>query len=575
MMICENLGKEYLEFPALNLQEAYESATHKTPILFILSPGADPMIELKAFAEKKKLIKGLAPMSLGKTQGKKAADLGISNLLKEKEEAWIVMQNCHFAASYLPDLEKKLDEIPDEKLPFRIWLTSMPTPNFPVTLLQNAIKLTNEPPKGIVRGLLNNYSKLEASKFSDSNPKPQIWRKMLYNLCLFHAIVQERSKYGSLGWNNIYEFTQSDLLISIGNLEVFLREYNEIPWEALNYMIAEANYGGRISDPFDSRCIKVILSDFLSPEVLKDNYRFCKRKEYALPPDLKTKDGYINYIKNLPLIEDPEIFGLNEAANSACALEEANNILGTLLSLLPYTSMGSSQTPEQEIEQTVKKLLADIPSQFDIAECTKKYPYTVTECMNTVLLQELVRYNGLLQVVKKSLAELQNAIKGIIIMTPEIEDVTKSILKNAVPEIWARNAYPSLKPLASWVKDLGARIKFFHEWLEKGVPKKIWISAFFNSQSFFTGVLQNYARKTHISFDSLIIEHEVLSDTADLSHLTEGSTIYGLYIEGAKWSQEKKFIIEADMKIAQSPMPLINLKPIEKKDQLSNRHVNH
>jgi len=43
-----------------------------------------------------------------------------------------------------------------------------------------------------------------------------------------------------------------------------LKDFDEIPWETLTYSIAEANYGGRVTDPMDRRLIKVILKTFLS-----------------------------------------------------------------------------------------------------------------------------------------------------------------------------------------------------------------------------------------------------------------------------------------------------------------------
>ena len=56
-------------------------------------------------------------------------------------------------------------------------------------------------------------------------------------------------------------------------MKEFLNKYDEIPYDALNYMVAEANYGGRVTDPKDRRLIKIILRDFYTPKILDEEYK--------------------------------------------------------------------------------------------------------------------------------------------------------------------------------------------------------------------------------------------------------------------------------------------------------------
>ena len=98
---------------------------------------------------------------------------------------------------------------------------------------------------------------------------------LVYALSFFHAVIQERRKYGPLGWNIPYEFNESDLRISVRQLKMFSDENDKIPFPALKYLIAECNYGGRVTDDKDRRLIVTLLSDYFNDKVLEDkDYRF-------------------------------------------------------------------------------------------------------------------------------------------------------------------------------------------------------------------------------------------------------------------------------------------------------------
>eukprot|EP01022_Parablepharisma_sp_SALTPOND_P021165 TRINITY_DN4086_c0_g1_i1.p1 TRINITY_DN4086_c0_g1~~TRINITY_DN4086_c0_g1_i1.p1 ORF type:complete len:4151 (+),score=615.43 TRINITY_DN4086_c0_g1_i1:13469-25921(+) len=562
-VICMTLGKEFCEYPPYNLEDSYTLSTHKKPIIIILSPGADPMEDLKALAIKKNLLHAVIPLSLGKGQGK-AVKVAIDQATKSREGAWVILQNCHLATSYLSSIEKMLEELPDEpKLPFRLWLTTMPSNEFPVSLLQNSVKVTNEKPKGIVKNVADAFNGVDSRIFSETGPKADVTKKLVLSLCMFHATVLERGKFGTLGWNLPYDFSQADLLISVEQIRMLLKESDDIPWDAINYLIAEANYGGRISDPMDSRLIKSILSDFCTPEILKDNYRFCNLKEYIMPKTLKSKDDYIKYIRKVPQNDNPEIFGLSEAASITCLVNDASALQSMLLNLLPHSTKSSTEPEENKVFIKAENILKEIPKELDWEECLKKYPILYTDCLNSVLQQEAIKYNNLLRIVCTSLQDMQKALKGHIVMSKDLEEVAYSIHKNAVPELWQRHAYLSLKSLSSWVKDLIIGVQFFEDWIDKGHPTVYRIAAFFNPQAFLVALLQNYARKKQLAFDDLVFDHKVMGDDKELPTIENGGYLTGLYIEGATWNKEKGNLMEPEVGILFTPMPNILLAPVE------------
>lgn len=166
---------------------------------------------------------------------------------------------------------------------------------------------------------------------------------------------------------------------------MFLNYYEEIPWEALRYMVAEANYGGRVTDPMDRRAINMILSDFYTPEVFNDNYKFSESGKYGIPPD-GTLASYIEYIKEeMPMTDMTEVFGLHDNADITSAINDTNNLLGTALSLMPRKAGAAGKSQEEMLQEIAKGILDKLPPNFDIDEAAKKHPIKYEESMNTVL----------------------------------------------------------------------------------------------------------------------------------------------------------------------------------------------
>ena len=160
----------------------------------------------------------------------------------------------------------------------------MPSASFPVSVLQNSVKMTMEPPTGLRSNMLRTYANLDNKELNDC-AKPQEYKRLMFAFSFFHAIVQDRRKFGPIGWNIPYAFTNEDFDVCKKQLKNFLDEYELIPYKVLNFLGSEVNYGGRVTDDKDIRLIKSILQRFVNEGVVKVDFNFSDSGIY------KTIDG--------------------------------------------------------------------------------------------------------------------------------------------------------------------------------------------------------------------------------------------------------------------------------------------
>ena len=352
-------------------------------------------------------------------------------------------------------------------------------------------------------------------------------------------------------------------------LKNFLEEYDDVPYKVLNYLVAEINYGGRVTDDKDQRLIQTILLTYLTPNTLKYNeYPYSESGIYYCPQP-GPKSTYTDYIKKLPTTTSPEVFGMHDNAEIITAQNEARLLLETLLLMQPRTSSGGGKSVEQSVGETLEIIEKNTPPAFDYEAIFKKFPTEYEESMNTVLIQEVIRYNVLLNLMKVNIQNLKKALSGHIVMDETLDAIVTSIYNNQVPQIWIKSGFLSMKPLMSWIKDLNERITFFKDWYEKGTPTCFCISRFSFPQAFLTGTLQNYARKHGCEIDLLTFQFKIMDDTTWDKVTTkpeDGCYVYGMFLEGARWNYDTHLLDNSLNRELYTDVPLMHMLPVPNRE---------
>jgi dynein heavy chain len=572
--VASKLGESFAVAPSASMSDVYADTNKITPCTFVLVSGADPTELLLQLAKSKDYGDRLNVISLGQGQGPRA-----EAMIEAATESgdWVLLQNCHLAKSWMPRLEKVVfglieaeSSINDD---FRLFLTSFPAAYFPVSVLQNSIKMTNEPPQGLRANIIRSFNLMipeETWEEFSTVLEKQRWKKLLFGVTFFHAMTQERRKFGPLGWNIRYEFNDSDLQTSIEVLRNFLLECNDlVPWDSLTYVTGEINYGGRVTDDWDRRCLLQVLGKFYSPEIINDTYAFSGSGVYRAPRGEATYDTCMEYLKALPLKDDPEIFGMHENANVASQMQQTNELIQVVLMMQPRSSGGGGEkTGDQIVQEVAERLENSFPEDLRMENAGKTTfkvdSEGIMDSLGTVLSQELQKFNRLLRLARKTIAELQKAIKGLVVMSADLETMYEDFMFNNIPRLWGQVSYDSLKSLASYELDLQTRIEFMRRWLHKGRPSAFPLYLFFFPQGFLTGVLQNHARQYLVPINTLDFSFRIVRDVECIEKIKapkDGVYIYGLWMEGARFDREKGHLEESYPGEMFSEMPTVHFLP--------------
>ncbi|WAR12301.1 DYH5-like protein [Mya arenaria] len=469
---------------------------------------------------------------------------------------WLLLQNCHLSLDYVLEVLDVIIETETIHDEFRV-----------------AIKFTNEPPLGVKAGLKRSYAGM-SQDFLDISNMPQ-WKPMLYGVAFMHTVVQERRKFGPLGWNIPYEFNASDFNASVQFVQNHLDDMDlkkGVGWTCVRYMFGEIQYGGRVTDDFDKRLLNTFCKVWFGETMFNPNFVFYKG--YPIPKCVKYAD-YMEYINGLNNTDTPEVFGLHPNADITYSSKTAKIILDTVLSIQPKDSSGGAgETRESMVTRICDDMLEKLPNDYiDFEVKQRLQKMGPLQPMNIFLRQEIDRMQLVIAAVRSTLHDLKLAIDGTIIMSENLRDALDSMYDARIPKVWGKISWDS-STLGFWFTELIDRNAQFSTWCFEGRPNTFWMTGFFNAQGFLTAMRQEVTRAHKgWALDTVILHNEVTRSMKDdiTQPPSEGVYVYGLYLEGAGWDKRGSKLIESKPKVLFEMMPVIHIFAINSTGNVDNR----
>uniref|UniRef100_H2XPC8 AAA+ ATPase domain-containing protein n=1 Tax=Ciona intestinalis TaxID=7719 RepID=H2XPC8_CIOIN len=562
--IAQSLGQKYAESVILDMETMWNESDNRNPMICFLSMGSDPTENIERLAK----LKGIPCRAISMGQGQEVHARRLLSL-SFQDGGWLLLQNCHLGLDYMDELLENVTNTEHIHEGYRTWITTEQHKKFPINLLQSSIKYTNEPPQGVRAGLKRTYNSV-TQEFLEISNMPQ-WKSILYGVAFLHTTVQERRKFGPLGWNIPYEFNQSDFSASVQFVQNHLDDIDVkkgVSWSTVRYMFGEIQYGGRVTDDLDKILLNTFCKAWFGEHMFTE--KFCFYTGYIIPK-VKSLPEFHTYIDNLPLVDTPEVFGLHPNADITYQTNMANDSLGTIVSIQPKESSGGSgETRESVVWKMAQEMLEKLPDDFLPHEVKSRLQKMGSiQPMNIFLRQEIDRMQRVISLVRTMLMDLQLAIDGTIIMSDNLRDALDQMYDARIPKAWQKISWDS-STLGFWFTEFLERHEQFFTWLFEGRPNQFWMTGFFNPQGFLTAMRQEVTRahsNKGWALDGVMLYNDVTKMskedvTAPPPADIGGVYVYGLYLDGAGWDRKAMKLMEPLPKVLFTQMPVVHVYAI-------------
>ena len=543
------MGEEFLASNVVDLAKVVlEESSPKSPLLLCSAPGYNPSQKVDKLV--KDLGKRCTSVAIGSAEGFEIAEKAIN--IASKSGTWVLLKNVHLAPSWLVELEKKIHRLqPNEN--FRLFLTMEIHPKVPSTLVRISNTFVFEPPAGIKASMIRSFKTVLSQERTDRAPTERA--RLHFILSWFHAVLGERLRYTPIGWTKIYEFGEADQRCTLDSIDQWIDSVSKgmtnlppekIPWDAIRATISNSLYGGRVDNEYDDKILSSFVNDLFREEVFSSSFKLVGGKSNMMMPDARNYEQFLNWVHELPSVEDPQWAGLPSNVEKLLKSMDANNVLARLVKVtgtadeeLAYSEKGQEESKSAwlvSLNQRVATLIDMLPGELPLLNRTA---HSITNPLFRFLEREMQIAGKLLKIVRSDLIQLREMTSGNTKFTNPIRQIAQDLHTDQIPKSW--KLYP-IAPVSvvDWLLDFKSRLQQLATFTEENSKspgnfgkKGLWLGGFFFPEAFMTATRQSTSQRHKWSLDELTLEIKNGTHAGD-----DVFVLTGMRIESAIWNNE-------------------------------------
>ena len=558
-----------------NLQQLMEQEiAPATPIALCSMPGYDAAFRVDQLAGRTRTP--LLSIAIGSIEGYAQAERAIAS--SSKTGGWTLLKNVHLAPQWLAQLEKRLHSLHVHP-GFRLFMTMEVNPKVPANLLRLSRVFLFEAPAGIKASLLQAFQAVSTSVASGATPgsvqrasRPPAERARLYFLTAWlSAVLQERRRYVPLGWSKPYDFNDADQQCALDLIDTWLDASaggrsniapERIPWDALQRLLIESVYGGKMDNDFDLRLLGSLVGHLFVPQSfdvkheLVPGARSNGGSDAVLVPDAVRFEDFQAWIEALPDREPPSWLGLPDQAEDVLLMLQGNAFLAKVrkLRLIDDSDDDASRVRRESLsagggrpgwlvalQASLEGWLADLPEQVTaMLRSSDSLKDPLFRCFE----RENVLGQRLLALIRSQLQSVQQFCLGQTRLTNQLRALVKDLSRGIVPAQWMPYKAPPEPAFGAWLNDFIRRIEQLNSIATCSAfqQTRVWLGGLFMPESWVTASRQFAARRHGWSLEELELSVTVEeSDRAASAGNYNAFVVTEMLLLGASWDKPSEF----------------------------------